>query len=577
MNVIFKITILILIFIIFYVFLKILLFKRNKVIIREYLDKTTELILFSENINKKLKFHKYNKVSYPIYYINLDKDIIRREQTEMQLQNISNNFYRIKGVNGKNIKNKFKDTIDGISFKNEYNGSSLAELGCILSHIKAINTAYKNGDKISLIVEDDIKIDLYKFSESLETIVSKAPNDWEVLQLFSGNLKLLKDPVITIKKVNFIKFHTDSWSCAAYLISKKGMEKILNILGYPYHIKKISKNFPLLGVSDWWIYSVLKTYTIYPYPFSINTFLESTIHKEHIERVHVPVVHTFLKNINVFHINSNNLIYVDKDSDMKFISFIFPNHFLTTDKNKAKIIVDNILSTKLDSIYSFPKIVIDRECSDDSNIKNASLVITTKKYPKNKMPFLYIPSYSISFAQYDISPESLIKIHLPKKKRFCAFINSNNDAKFKGITDSQNFYNLLQNMSENRVENLDSYLSNKELLSEYKFVIVFENEQIDGYISDKITNTMIAGTIPIYLGTNDVKNHFNKESFICVNDFSDWQSCINYILYLDVNENQYINMLSKPWLINNKLTEHFSWWKSDLGNFYNNLHKYINL
>ena len=103
----------------------------------------------------------------------MDKDLIRRQYCEKELGKICNNVTRIKGIVGKNIKNNRKDTVDGISFRNDYQSLTKSEIGCILSHIKAINTAYNNGDEVALICEDDIYVEPYKFSKNLEYMCVK--------------------------------------------------------------------------------------------------------------------------------------------------------------------------------------------------------------------------------------------------------------------------------------------------------------------------------------------------------------------------------------------------------------------
>ena len=467
---------------------------------QDCINKKHELMLYIENANKRKKEHD-KKISYPIYYINMDKDIERKKLTENELSKISNNFKRISGVVGKNIQNKRIDTVQGISFVNDYSKMSVSEIGCILSHIKAIQTSYDNGDSICLIVEDDVMTDTYKFSESIESLVSKAPCDWEILQLFSGKT----DEKQLEYNLNFILYN-GSWSTLSYLINRSGMKKILSVLGYPYHIKKIRKDFPTSGVADNWIYSIVNTYIVYPYLFIPNTFVDSTIHNEHIELIHVPSVDNFLKRLNDVISPKNNLIFIDKYFDTKFISHIFPNNFITTKKSEASVIVDNISSKSLSTKYKVPKIIIDMEPKDDSKIKNADLVITTKKYPKHNFPYIYVPQYSMSFAQHDFSPNLLLEKNRNIKKKFCAFVCPSN---VKVVKKEEDFYILLQEMSNNRVENVAT-----DNISEYKFVICFEKENLNGYITEKLTNAMLSGCIPIYSGSEDVSNHFNSNSFV---------------------------------------------------------------
>jgi hypothetical protein len=51
-------------------------------------------------------------------------------------------------------------------------------------------------------------------------------------------------------------------------------------------------------------------------------------------------------------------------------------------------------------------------------------------------------------------------------------------------------------------------------LKDYMFSIVIENGQYDSYWTEKLTDCFAVGTIPIYLGTKNIPNTFNKEGII---------------------------------------------------------------
>ena len=530
-------------------------------------------VLFINNIINNIE--KYNipikKICYPIYYINMDKNIERKEYCENQLSKISDNFIRVSGIVGKNIKNKKGCKIEDINFINDYEHLSHGELGCFLSHIKAINLSYDKGDKMAIICEDDVYTEPYKFFQNIEEIVKNAPKDWECLQLFSLNIKI----DVGSKNIKYIKYEPEYYGCVSYLISRFGMKKILDTLNYPYHIKRIKDNFPQFGVIDEWLYSILKTYTLSPPIMGTNVCLESTLHQNHIEEAHIPGIYNLLKYLDAI-IPKKEYVLVKEIYDTNFISHIFPEKYITNEIEKASIIIDNINSGDYKKMYNnITKITIDREPNDDSKI-NGDLVITTKMYPKHKQQYIYVPAYSLSFAEYNISPYELVKPKILKEKsKFCAFVYSNCDKKFKGVSQREDFFELLQKMSGNRVDswgkcknNLkidynNSHHDNHKLFSDYKFVIAFENEHIDGYITEKITNPMLAGTIPIYLGCKYVDKHFNTRSFINVRDFDSWENCIEYILYLDSHKQDYEKMFKETWLKDNILSSHFSWYKTD--------------
>jgi hypothetical protein len=58
-------------------------------------------------------------------------------------------------------------------------------MGCTLSHIKAIYTAFKNNDELAIICEDDVSFSLLPFwPVSLNDIVKDFPSDWKVISLY---------------------------------------------------------------------------------------------------------------------------------------------------------------------------------------------------------------------------------------------------------------------------------------------------------------------------------------------------------------------------------------------------------
>ncbi|CAK0823016.1 unnamed protein product, partial [Prorocentrum cordatum] len=56
-----------------------------------------------------------------------------------------------------------------------------------------------------------------------------------------------------------------------------------------------------------------------------------------------------------------------------------------------------------------------------------------------------------------------------------------------------------------------------ELLRPYRFALVFENKLVPGYVTEKIVNAFLAGSIPIYWGSSAVLDVFNADAFIYAN------------------------------------------------------------
>jgi hypothetical protein len=205
----------------------------------------------------------------------------------------------------------------------------------------------------------------------------------------------------------------------------------------------------------------------------------------------------------------------------------------------------------------------------------ADLVLTTKKEVCRSLPHShYVPSYVFQMNEYGQTMEDLIKKQTPKKHPlFCVFAYTNCDERFEGVRMRRMFLELLQQASKNRVTNLGtcynsvksipnrSHHTNCESFKDFKFVIAFENERHEGYISEKMTNALLAGCIPIYQGAPDVFQHFNPRRFINVSDYSSMQSCIDYILEVDADDKKYMEMLSQPLVTAEQeqhLVDHFS-------------------
>ena len=101
---------------------------------------------------------------------------------------------------------------------------------------------------------------------------------------------------------------------------------------------------------------------------------------------------------------------------------------------------------------------------------------------------------------------------------------------------------------------LPRYISpSLELIDEYsnfKFVIAMENCEKKGYITEKLLQAFISGSIPIYWGDHiGAKTIFNPNAFICIRDFNSYDECINYIL--NMSDKDVENMLKEPMFSDN--------------------------
>lgn len=111
-----------------------------------------------------------------------------------------------------------------------------------------------------------------------------------------------------------------------------------------------------------------------------------------------------------------------------------------------------------------------------------------------------------------------------------------------------------------RVESCGSYLNNmpdgqtvqwindskRQFQSKCKFTLCFESTKHEGFVTEKIVDAFYADTIPIYYGSDNVKDIFNEKAFINCADYSDYESVLNKIKELDEDDKKYLEMLRQP-------------------------------
>jgi hypothetical protein len=191
---------------------------------------------------------------------------------------------------------------------------------------------------------------------------------------------------------------------------------------------------------------------------------------------------------------------------------------------------------------------------------------------ENIAPNYYFCDYSFSFKDtdernfflphfveyeyfFDFKSSEVKEYQDSKKDKFCSFMASNYKAK-----DRINFVKelmerkkvdclgpVLYNMTD--VENIGKQESSGEYkdwrkekldtIKGYKFTIAFENEQSYNYVTEKIYQPLVVGSIPIYWGAPNVNELFNQKCFINVNNFSSYKEAIDEIIKIDEDDEYY--------------------------------------
>jgi hypothetical protein len=172
---------------------------------------------------------------------------------------------------------------------------------------------------------------------------------------------------------------------------------------------------------------------------------------------------------------------------------------------------------------------------------------TTDKNYQLKHYLLYDGYYDLVNKKID---ETLVN------RKFCSFVVSNGNSKLRN-----DFFLKLSKYK--KVDSGGSFFNNigykvsdkRKFQSEYKFSITFENNayrpEYPYYITEKPFESMCVNSIPIYRGGSKICEDFNTKSFINFHDFKSDDDMIDYIIYLDQNDNEYMKVMEQPWFPNN--------------------------
>lgn len=74
--------------------------------------------------------------------------------------------------------------------------------------------------------------------------------------------------------------------------------------------------------------------------------------------------------------------------------------------------------------------------------------------------------------------------------------------------------------------------SKQDTLSQYTFAICFENMVMEGGVTEKIFDCLVAGTVPIYLGAPDIDRWVDPRCFVDMRRFASYEELRVYLLSL---------------------------------------------
>jgi hypothetical protein len=143
--------------------------------------------------------------------------------------------------------------------------------------------------------------------------------------------------------------------------------------------------------------------------------------------------------------------------------------------------------------------------------------------------------------------------------KFCCFIVSNPDARVRNnIFDRLNTYKRIDSYGRHRnnmqYQFLPPYWSQEylDLISQYKFMLCFENNKTGTYMTEKIVNAYLANIVPLYWSTHHAKNIFDMKSMIFLENEDDPRSIdvfLQRIIDMDQNDALYLECVNRPMFV----------------------------
>lgn len=162
---------------------------------------------------------------------------------------------------------------------------------------------------------------------------------------------------------------------------------------------------------------------------------------------------------------------------------------------------------------------------------------------------------NIRWPLYNLYYDPQFKPIVENRSGFCCMVVSNSRSKYR-----LDFFSRLSRYRKvdsggRTLNNVGGPVKDKlEFSRNYKFCIAFENSSYPGYTTEKIIEAKKAGCIPIYWGNPLIGQDFDTDSFINLHSFRTIKHCIEYLEYVDTNEEEFKRIQERPLLRNNEYT-----------------------
>ena len=465
-----------------------------------------------------------------VYYINLEKRKDRKELVENELNELGWEYKRFNAIKTTN-----------------------GQVGCTMSHLKLIQLAKEKDLDYIVIVEDDIQFMRKSWynkkiteiiSNSNTKFSSRITNNFDVF-LLGGNLRP------PIGKINEDIYRiTNSFTTTGYIVKKHYYDTLINnfknglelLLRNP-HLAKADYNPYALDV--YWMKLQAKDNWLIIMP---RTITQRPIYSD-IEQRYVDYNHLMLDDMSNIP-SEYNVKLIDKLCEHEQ-SFFKPKKIdlLRLNPVKNDVVVFTDYSVNLHNTYfkNIALLIEPPEITKQSydyvfdNIDKYDLILTHNK----KLLDLNNDKVKLNLYGTTWLHESYQKIY--KKSKLCSIIAST-----KIITSGHKLrhsileYLVKENINVDKyggkfiqlstsktkphtMEHTPKHETNEKILGlkDYMFSIIIENFKEDYWFTEKLTDCLLSGTIPIYWGCPSIGDFFNINGMIIFDTLDELKEILN--------------------------------------------------
>ena len=160
-----------------------------------------------------------------IYVINLDRDAERMASIRANLEGLGLPFERLSAVMGKDVP-EWEKLVDmsAYAWRNRLDAPRAGEVGCYLSHLKAMETFLRTDAPWCVILEDDVEV-LPACADVLRSLAEK--DDWDLVKLFNFHSGLPVKKRALGSAHHLVAHLTRTTSSAAYVVNRRAAETLL--------------------------------------------------------------------------------------------------------------------------------------------------------------------------------------------------------------------------------------------------------------------------------------------------------------------------------------------------------------